>query len=177
LWSGVGIGIGSFFHTSIDQVLDILSTMGTTALIVLGVLLLMFVSFKYVERKRFHQSVQVDRITVEELQKLIDQGLDPVLVDARSVTAQLLEPAIPGALLFNGGEPIPAIAALPKDRHIIVYCSCPNDVSAAHVAKELHTHGYKRAKPLHGGLDAWNAAFAPAVTVLPVEELTQGVQQ
>src|SRR5471032_419709 len=70
LWSGVGIGIGSFFHTSIDQVLDILSTMGTTALIVLGVLLLMFVSFKYVERKRFHQSVQVDRITVEELQKL-----------------------------------------------------------------------------------------------------------
>jgi len=177
LWSGVGIGIGSFFHTSIDQVLDILSTMGTTALIVLGVLLLMFVSFKYVERKRFHQSVLVDRITVEELQKLIDQGLDPVLVDARSVTAQLLEPAIPGALLFNGGEPIPAIAALPKDRHIIVYCSCPNDVSAAHVAKELHTHGYKRAKPLHGGLDAWNAAFAPAVTVLPVEELTQGVQQ
>ena len=177
LWSGVGIGIGSFFHTSIDQVLDILSTMGTTALIVLGVLLLMFVSFKYVERKRFHQSVQVDRITVEELQKLIDQGLDPVLVDARSVTAQLLEPAIPGALLFNGGEPIPAIAALPKDRHIIVYCSCPNDVSAAHVAKELHTHGYKRAKPLQGGLDAWNAAFAPAVTVLPVEELTQGVQQ
>jgi membrane protein DedA with SNARE-associated domain/rhodanese-related sulfurtransferase len=174
LWSGTGIGIGSFFHTSIDQVLDILSTMGTTALIVLGVLLLMFVSFKYVERKRFHQSVQVDRITVDELKKLLDQGLDPVLVDARSVTAQMLEPAIPGALLFNGGEPIPAIAALPKDRHIIVYCSCPNDVSAAHVAKELHTHGYKRAKPLQGGLDAWNAAFAPA---RPVEELTQGVQQ
>jgi len=173
-WSGTGIAIGSFFHTSIDQVLDILSTMGTTALIVLGVLLLMFVSFKYVERKRFHQSVQVDRITVEELKKLVDQGLDPVLVDARSVTAQLLEPAIPGALLFNGGEPIPAIAALPKDKHIIVYCSCPNDVSAAHVAKELHTHGYKRAKPLHGGLDAWNAAFAP---VPAVEALTQGVQQ
>lgn len=176
LWSGTGIGIGSFFHTSIDQVLDILSTMGTTALIVLGVLLLMFVSFKYVERKRFHQSVQVDRITVDELKKLMDQGLEPVLVDARSVTAQMLEPAIPGALIFNGGEPIPAIASLPKDRHIIVYCSCPNDVSAAHVAKELHTHGYKRAKPLHGGLDAWNAAFAPAPLEV-VEELSQGIQQ
>src|SRR4051812_9480806 len=57
-WSGTGIAIGAFFHTSVDQVLDILSTMGTTALIVLGVLLLLFVSFKYVERKRFHQSVQ-----------------------------------------------------------------------------------------------------------------------
>jgi membrane protein DedA with SNARE-associated domain len=63
LWSGTGIAIGAFFHTSVDQLLDILSTMGTTALIVLGVLLLLFVSFKYVERKRFRQSVDIERIT------------------------------------------------------------------------------------------------------------------
>jgi membrane protein DedA with SNARE-associated domain/rhodanese-related sulfurtransferase len=161
LWSGTGIAIGAFFHTSVDQVLDILSTMGTTALIILGVLLLLFVSFKYIERKRFHQTVQVDRITIADLQKLIDQGKNPVLVDARSVTAQMLEPAIPGAVLFNGGEPTPVITALGKERHLIIYCSCPNDVSAAHVAKELHGHGYLLAKPLQGGLDAWNAAFRP----------------
>jgi membrane protein DedA with SNARE-associated domain/rhodanese-related sulfurtransferase len=159
LWSGTGIAIGAYFHTSVDQVLGILSTMGTTALIVLAVLLALFVSFKYVERKRFHQSVQVDRISVGQVQELIVQGKDPVLVDSRSVTAQMLEPAISGAILFNGGPPSPAILALGKDRPIIVYCSCPNDVSAAHVAKELHAHGYLQAKPLHGGLDAWNAAF------------------
>ena len=163
LWSGTGLAIGAYFHTSVDQVLDILSTMGTTALIVLAVLLVLFVSFKYVERKRFHQSVQIERVTMDELKALLEQGKDPVLVDARSVTAQLLEPAIPGALLFNGGELNEQIAALAKDRHIIVYCSCPNDVSAAHVAKELKSHGYHKAKPLHGGLDAWNAVFgAPA---------------
>ncbi|MQA37608.1 VTT domain-containing protein [Rugamonas aquatica] len=159
VWSGTGIAIGAGFHTQIDQVLEILSTMGTTALIVLGVLLVLFVTFKYIERKRFRQSVEIDRVTIDELKKLLEQGKEPVLIDARSVTAQMLEPAVPGALLFNGGEPIPELAALAKDRHIIVYCSCPNDVTAAHVAKELIGHGYSRAKPLHGGLDAWNAAF------------------
>jgi membrane protein DedA with SNARE-associated domain/rhodanese-related sulfurtransferase len=176
LWSGTGLAIGGYFHTSVDQVLDILSTMGTTALIVLAVLLVLFISFKYVERKRFHQSVQIDRVTMDELKKLLEQGKEPVLVDARSVTAQMLEPAIPGALLFNGGVPNEAIAALAKDRHIIVYCSCPNDVSAAHVAKELNAHGYHRAKPLHGGLDAWNAVFGtPAAE--PVAELSEGAPQ
>ncbi len=167
LWSGTGLVIGAYFHTSVDQVLDILSTMGTTALIVLAVLLVLFVSFKYVERKRFHQSVQIDRITIDELKTLLEQGKDPVLIDARSVTAQMLEPAVPGALLFNGGELSEAIAALPKDRYIIVYCSCPNDVTAAHVAKGLHAHGYHKAQPLHGGLDAWNAEFGtPAEAAL-----------
>lgn len=159
LWAGTGIAIGSFFHTSVDQLLDILSTMGTTALIVLGVLLGLFVAFKYVERKRFHQSVDVERITVDDLKGLLEQGKEPVLVDARSATAQMLDPAVPGALLFNGGDPTVDIVSLDKGRHIIVYCSCPNDVTAAHVAKTLIGKGYHRARPLHGGLEAWNAAF------------------
>lgn len=161
VWSGTGIAIGAYFHTSVDQVLDILSTMGSTALMVLGVLLLLFVSFKYVERKRFHQSVAIDRITIEDLKKLLEQGKEPVMIDARSTTAQMLDPAIPGALIFNGGVPTAEIAALPKDAHLIVYCSCPNDVTAAHVAKQLNGHGYRRAMPLLGGLDAWNAHFRP----------------
>lgn len=159
LWSGSGIAIGAYFHTSVDQVLEILSTMGGTALLVLGVLLALFVAFKYVERKRFQQAMQIDRITIDELKQLLEQGDSPVLVDARSVTAQLLEPAIPGAVLFNGGEPLAQLARLDKDSHIVVYCSCPNDVSAAQVAKQLAAHGYHRAKPLHGGLEAWNLAF------------------
>jgi membrane protein DedA with SNARE-associated domain/rhodanese-related sulfurtransferase len=161
LWAGTGIAIGSFFHTSVDQLLDILSTMGTTALIVLGVLLALFVAFKYVERKRFRQSVEIERVTVDDLKGLLEQGQEPVLVDARSVTAQMLDPAVPGALLFNGGDPTVDLISLDKGRHIIVYCSCPNDVTAAHVAKALIGKGYHRARPLHGGLEAWNAAFRP----------------
>jgi membrane protein DedA with SNARE-associated domain/rhodanese-related sulfurtransferase len=159
LWSGSAVAIGAYFSASIDQVLATLSTMGSTALAVLGTLLALFVLYKYVERKRFQQTVHMERITVDELRQLLLDGHEPVLVDARSATAQQLDPAVPGALLVNGdlGN---VLAALPKDRHIVVYCSCPNDVTAAHVAKQMAEQGYTYARPLHGGLDAWNNAFA-----------------
>ena len=47
---------------------------------------------------------------------------------------------------------------LPRDRDIILYCTCPSEASAARVAKMLMNHGFKRVRPLYGGLDAWVAA-------------------
>ncbi|MES2297655.1 MAG: DedA family protein/thiosulfate sulfurtransferase GlpE [Pseudomonadota bacterium] len=165
IWSGAGIGIGAYFHASIDKVLDVLSTMGTTALMVLAGLLALFVLFKYWERRRFQQGMQIERIGIDELFDLIHSGQEPVIIDARSATAQQLEPPIPGALIFNAHPPEHFVEILDKDRHIVVYCSCPNDVTAAQVAKQLHAQGFRRARPLHGGLDAWNARGADAPVV------------
>jgi 3-mercaptopyruvate sulfurtransferase SseA len=39
-----------------------------------------------------------------------------------------------------------------------VYCACPNDASAALVARKLMQRGFRRVRPLHGGIDAWRAA-------------------
>jgi len=48
---------------------------------------------------------------------------------------------------------------LPSDREIVFYCTCPNEASAAQVAKKLiGPCGYTKVHPLHGGLDAWIAA-------------------
>jgi membrane protein DedA with SNARE-associated domain/rhodanese-related sulfurtransferase len=168
LWTGSGLAIGLFFHRSVDQVLSLLATTGSTALTVLGSLLLLFVLFKYVERKRFQQSVRIGRITMDQLQQLMVGGEQPVLVDARSKTAQLLQAGVPGALQFGGGAPTPAIIALDKGRHIVVYCSCPNDATAAQIATLLQTHGYHRARALSGGLDAWNAVCAMPAGADPV---------
>jgi membrane protein DedA with SNARE-associated domain len=41
---------------------------------------------------------------------------------------------------------------------IVLYCTCPNEASAAQVAKLLMDRGYRRVRPLQGGLDAWVAA-------------------
>ena len=38
---------------------------------------------------------------------------------------------------------------------VIVYCDCPNEASAAVVAKKLMRVGFKRVRPLGGGIDAW----------------------
>jgi membrane protein DedA with SNARE-associated domain/rhodanese-related sulfurtransferase len=164
LWAGAGLAIGAYFHSSVDQVLLVLGDMGTTALVVLLTLLALFVLFKYVERRRFRLGMQLERITMGELADLMREGDAPVIVDARSKTARQLEQAIPGALLYNDENWSIVLAALDKDRHIVVYCSCPNDVTAATVAKQLHGNGYRRARPLQGGLDAWNSHHGAART-------------
>jgi membrane protein DedA with SNARE-associated domain/rhodanese-related sulfurtransferase len=157
LWSGVGIGVGAWFHTSVEQVLEQLGSMGDTALLALLALLVLFVLYKFVERRRFRRALGLERIDMGGLEQLIDDGHDPLLIDARSLTAQQLEPAIPGALMFHAGASEQLMAGLDRERHIVVYCSCPNDVTAAQVAKRLIDQGFRRARPLQGGLDAWNA--------------------
>jgi membrane protein DedA with SNARE-associated domain/rhodanese-related sulfurtransferase len=170
LWSMTGILIGVYFNENIDEVLEILSTMGGTALAVLGTLLALFVLFKYVERRRFQRAMQTERINVDQLRALLDAGQAPVMVDARSATARELDPPVPGALPVDGNL-AGLLDALPRDRHIVVYCSCPNDVTAASVAKQLHERGYKLAKPLHGGLEAYNIAFRAGDAVIVGEHV------
>lgn len=157
LWVGTGLGIGMIFHESIDAVLSILSTMGMAALTVVGGLLAIFMLLKYRERRRFLKELRMARISVDELRKLIDVGGDPVIIDARSIAARALAPAIPGAILFGHDDHADAFAAVPRERAIVVYCSCPNEASAAAVAKKLIAHGFREVRPLVGGLDAWNA--------------------
>ena len=134
-----------------------MSTMGTTALLVVLVLLGLFVLYKYVERRRFHRAMEVERISMAEFASLINEGHQPIVIDARSLTAQQLEAAIPGALSFNGDDTQGFMAGLDKDRHVVVYCNCPNDVTAAQVAKQFLANGFHRARPLQGGLEAWKA--------------------
>jgi 3-mercaptopyruvate sulfurtransferase SseA len=48
----------------------------------------------------------------------------------------------------------------------VLYCTCPSEASAARVARMLMNHGFRRVRPLYGGLDAWLEAgysveFAP----------------
>ena len=156
LWSGTGLALGALFHDSVDRVLATLATLGGTALAVLGIMLGLFLLYKYVERRRHRATLALPRIGMHELQALLDGGHDPLVIDARSVTSQELESAIPGALFYSECEPGRLMASLDKDRHIVVYCSCPNDVTAAQVAKTFLANGFHRARPLQGGLDAWH---------------------
>ena len=173
LWSAVGIGLGMLFRDGVAELLDTLETMGGVALTGLVVLLLAFVLYKYVERQRFRRSLPVERISLAELLALQDGDQAPVIIDARSLTAQQLEQAIPGALSYAACAPGELMATLDRERHIVVYCSCPNDVTAAQVARQFVANGFHRARALEGGLDAWNrhhgaeAASTLTTTVKP----------
>ena len=96
------------------------------------------------------------RITVGELQALIQAGANPTIMDVRSPGARARDGRrIPGALLLDMAELEKEFPELPTDRDIVVYCTCPNEASAARVAKSLMTRGFTRVRPLLGGFDAW----------------------
>ena len=99
------------------------------------------------------------RITVDELNQSIAQGKQPVVVDVRSEAARLLDTRIiPGALLADMNSLDRAVGHLPADSELVIYCSCPNEVSAAKAAKLLMAIGFRHVRPLAGGLDAWHEA-------------------
>ena len=124
-----------------------------------AVLLGAYVAFKWWERRRFYAALDMARISVDELHAQMSGGAAPVIVDVRSPTAQGLElRRIPGALHVPVHEVELHMGELPRDREIILYCNCPNEASAAQAARVLLNHGFRRVRPLRGGLDAWIAA-------------------
>lgn len=159
IWAGVAIGAGMLFHDEIDRLIARTEGLGSWALAMIVALLAGYIAFKWWQRRRFHKMLRIARITVGELSKLIEGGEGPVVVDVRSSVARDQDPRlIPGALVMDITEVERRLEQLPIEREIIFYCSCPNEASAARVAKRLMDLGYTRVRPLLGGLDAWIAA-------------------
>ena len=69
---------------------------------------------------------------------------------------------IPGAIAVDLRAPLPALAADAQAADIVVYCACPNEVSAAMLAARLRAAGYPNTWALRGGYEAWARHVHPA---------------
>ncbi|MGD0490614.1 MAG: DedA family protein/thiosulfate sulfurtransferase GlpE [Steroidobacteraceae bacterium] len=156
IWVGFGLAAGMLFRFQIEILLARLAHIGNIAGLVVAAALALYVLYKWWERKSFYRRLRMARITVADLDELIRAGAQPSIVDVRSPTARALEPRwIPGAIHVPPEAVGDHVAHLPRDREIILYCTCPSEASAARVARILMSHGFKRVRPLFGGLDAW----------------------
>lgn len=156
LWVGSGLAAGVLFKTQIQSILVHLDRIGSITGTVVAAALLGYVLYKWWERRRFYEELRMARMSVADLYALMEAGQRPIVVDVRSNTARTLQPRwIPGAIHVPVDDVARHIADLPRDREIVVYCTCPSEASAARVAKVLMNHGFREVRPLHGGLDAW----------------------
>jgi membrane protein DedA with SNARE-associated domain/rhodanese-related sulfurtransferase len=159
LWVGFGLTAGVLFKSQIGRLLEHLDEYGSIAGAAVLALLAAYIAYKWWERRRFYKMLRMARINVADLYALIQAGAAPVIIDVRSSTARALEPRwIPGALHVPLQDVAHRLKEIPRDRDVILYCTCPSEASAARVAKILMNHGFKRVRPLFGGLDAWIAA-------------------
>jgi len=105
-------------------------------------------------------TIVIERITVDELKKLVDT--DQVLVlDVRAADAYR-EAHIPGALpapLADLGKYVEMLKAAKKP--IVTYCACTDEATAARASLKLHTAGIPGVRALLGGLKKWQADGNP----------------
>lgn len=175
IWAGLFLGIGWIFAGQVQQVIDLLSTLGTAAVVLLLVVAAVYLTLRYWRRRRFLAGVAMARIDIAELRALIDSGAAPVIIDVRSDAARTVdERRLPGAIAVELKDIVLRAREWPTDRELVLYCNCPNEASAASAAGQLAARGFTRARPLAGGLDAWVAAGHP-VDLHPVPGSAEAV--
>ena len=165
-WIGTGLALGLLLADQVGTVLLDLEHFGLS-LGGLGVaLILAYVGFAWYRRHSLLRRLRIARITSHELAELKAAGVAPFIIDARSTFEQDADPFIlPGALLLQDHQPGQVVAGISILRPVIVYCSCPNEVSAAEVATQMRKLGYTDVRPLLGGITAWRDAGYPVVSL------------
>ena len=124
LWAGSGFVAGAIFHRAVDRVLDVLASFGGGALLLLGVGLVLFILWKWAQRRRFYRMLRMARISPQEVSDAIAKGESPVILDVRSPQARMADPRrIPGARSLELAGLEAGLADLPRDRQVILYCT------------------------------------------------------
>jgi membrane protein DedA with SNARE-associated domain/rhodanese-related sulfurtransferase len=166
LRGAAAIALGLIFHDQIDWLLDNLAALGSNAAVGVGTLVALYVAYRFLQRWLFLRSLRAARIGVHELYDMMTRGENPVVLDVRTRVHRKLDARqIPGARAVDLDALETTLAEIPRDRDVVVYCACPNEATAAKVAMQLRRRGFRRVRPLAGGIDAWASA---GLEVIPI---------
>lgn len=162
IWAASGTALGYLFSAQLDRLLGGLARTGGLLMAIIGGGLAAYVGYKFARRRRFLRQLRMARITVDELKGRMDAGDPPAIIDVRhrldlDANAQM----IPGALHIMLEEIGHRHHEIPRDRDVVLYCACPNEVSSARTALALMKNGVHRVRPLEGGIDAWKERQYP----------------
>jgi rhodanese-related sulfurtransferase len=128
-------------------------------LIICAVLLLAVVLAK---RARDRRELERYSITPETLHELFAANHEVIVFDVRQPLDLLGDSTIiPGARWLAPEEVRANPSLLPKDRDLIVYCTCPSDKTSRSILRRALAMGFSRIKFLKGGIDGWKASGFP----------------
>jgi membrane protein DedA with SNARE-associated domain/rhodanese-related sulfurtransferase len=131
--------------------------------------LLLFIAFftnRMIQRRAVLAEIRTARVTPVELREMLDQGEDVYIVDLRHPLDYLPDPrTLPGAVLYTPDRLVEWSSQIPRDRDVVLFCTCPNEETAVKMALTIRKLGVKRARPLLGGYDGWKKLGYPLVDI------------
>jgi membrane protein DedA with SNARE-associated domain/rhodanese-related sulfurtransferase len=174
-WVSAYMIAGYVFSGQLEHVAASASYFGRWLLVFLLAAFAGYILWKYYNRQKFLKNLKIARITPEELKEKLDAGEDIIIVDLRHALDFDANPeTIPGALHVDAAELEEAYEVIPRDREIVLFCACPNEVTAARLALLLRSKGITQIRPLAEGYDGWRKRGYPmglakeeTVTVVP----------
>src|SRR3546814_15002614 len=85
----------------------------------------------------------MSRISIDELYAMLATGAAPLLIDVRSSEGRAHDPwLIPGARAVDIDRLEHEIEALTRQQQVVLYCACPNEISAARLAQRMSALGF-----------------------------------
>ncbi len=106
----------------------------------------------------------IPKISVEELRKLIDTHSPDILVLSNDPQESYDEGHIPGAISVPWAMEFRPPRNLPRNKTLILYCSCAHEEDSTDVAGKLSRFGYRNVKVLDGGYLRWQELKYPIDT-------------
>jgi membrane protein DedA with SNARE-associated domain/rhodanese-related sulfurtransferase len=166
LFVSVPVLLGWIFQNAVTDILFTLADIGKFGVLAVLAALGLYLLARWWRRQAFIRQLHMDRITVDELRGLIDEGRKILILDVRPKEARTQHGIIPGAVPAHPEDIDPVVTTYSRELEIVVYCACPNEASAAVAAKHLKQAGFKKIRPLLGGIDAWVQAGQPVEPAL-----------
>jgi rhodanese-related sulfurtransferase len=170
LWVGVLLACGRCFGDLLKRDPSLLDWAGrfSGALLILGVV--GFLVARIVRRRVVLKKLAASRLEPEELKRQLEAGEEVFIVDLRHPLELVPDPfTLPGAVHLSPDALAARHHEIPRDRDVVLYCTCPSEATAAKTAMELHKLGIDRVRPLRGGFDEWKRLGFPLDAIPPAD--------
>ena len=176
IWSIAYIIAGRFFGDIAKRSAPFFAMLGHFAIAIFVVMVLGILGYRIWKQRAFLASVRSLRLEPDELLAMInraeEQGnIPPYIVDLRHPLDYLPDPRVlPGAIRVSPSDLTSHQSQIPRDRDVILYCTCPSEETSGKVALQLHRFGINRVRPLRGGFERWRTLGHPLVDYVPPVE-------
>ena len=118
--------------------------------------------FSWVKRKKLESDLERHSISAAELHSFIGSDQKVLIFDVRQALDLLAYPEqIPGAQRVAPEEVLEKPNIIPKDKDVVVYCTCPSEKTSRMVLRRALALGFSRVKFLRGGLAGWKVMGFP----------------
>ncbi len=168
LWALTVTLCGRFFGDVLKKNPNALAWVEHSALGLFVLLLIGFFFWRFARQRAFLREIRMARLEPDQLKQMLDLAQPVYIVDLRHPLDYLPDPrTLPGAILLTPDSLVQRSDQIPRDRDVVLFCTCPSEATAAKMALTIRKLGVTRVRPLRGGYDEWKRLGYPLVEIPP----------